>query len=590
MEACLVIGLLLVAVILFATEKISVDLVTLGLLCVLVMSGVLTAGEAFAGFGNEVLVMLGSIFIIGAALRETGVLDSLGQLLARTTGGHPGRIVAGMMTSVGGISAFMNNTTVTAMFLGPVISLARRLGISPSRLLMPLAFSSILGGTCTLIGTSTNVAVSGAMAKMNMDEIGMFELTPVGIVVLGAGLLFMIVIGMRWVPERDRTDSPEAGSAIREYFSEVIILPGSPLVGQEVYNSDFSVLEFQVVKVRRNRDELVMSPHVRFEAGDVVQVAGKVQNLIKVKKIEGIDILEDADLRRSGVDMRNASVAEVVLTPRSGLVGQSLRSSHFRQRSGLSVLALLRGDRTMHDHMADVRLQAGDILLLQGPYDRLRVYEEESEMVIITEHRISPNARKRGIAVLVAFAAAITASSFDLLPASVAFLVVALVALATRCITLDTAYENVDWRLLILIGGMTAFGVAMARSGADKMLADGVVWCLQGWGPMAVLAGFSVMTVLLTQPMSNAAAALVVLPVALKAAETLGANPRSFAIAVTLSASISVLTPFEPSCILVYGPGKYRFGDFIKVGGGLTVITLSVVLLLVPVFWPLSLK
>lgn len=590
MEACLVIGLLLVAVILFATEKISVDLVTLGLLCVLVLSGILTPAEAFAGFGNEVLVMLGSIFIIGAALRETGVLDSLGQLLARTTGGHPGRIVAGMMTSVGGISAFMNNTTVTAMFLGPVISLARRLGISPSRLLMPLAFSSILGGTCTLIGTSTNVAVSGAMAKMNLEEIGMFELTPVGVVVLGTGLIFMIVIGMRWVPERDRADSPEAGSAIREYFSEVIILPGSPLVGQEVYNSDFSVLEFQVVKVRRNRDELLMTPHVRFEEGDVVQVAGKVQNLIKVKKIEGIDILEDADLRRSGVDMRNASVAEVVLTPRSGLVGQSLRSSHFRQRSGLSVLALLRGDRTMHDHMADVRLQAGDILLLQGPYDRLRVYEEESEMVIITEHRISPNARKRGIAVLVAFAAAITASSFDLLPASVAFLLVALVALATRCITLDTAYENVDWRLLILIGGMTAFGVAMARSGADKMLADGLVWCLHDWGPMAVLAGFSVLTVLLTQPMSNAAAALVVLPVALKAAETLGANPRSFAIAVTLSASISVLTPFEPSCILVYGPGKYRFSDFIKVGGGLTVITLAVVLLLVPVFWPLNLK
>lgn len=589
MEAAIVIGLLIVAVILFATEKISVDLVTLALLCVLVLSGIITTSEAFAGFGNDVIVMLGSIFVIGAALRETGVLDTVGHVLARTTGGRPRRVVAGMMSTVGAASAFMNNTTVTAMFLGPVIALARRLNISPSRLLMPLAFSSILGGTCTLIGTSTNVAVSGAMVKQGMEAVGMFEITPVGVIVFAAGLFYMMFVGNRFLPERDRAEGGVSNEPIREYLCEVVILAGSPIIGQEVYSSDFSVMEFQVLKVRRGGQEMEVSPHLKLAEGDVVLVAGKVQNLIRVKKIEGIDILADLNLRSSGVEMTDASIAEVVLTPRSSLVGQSLRGSHFRRRSGLSVLALLRGDRTLNDHMGDVELQAGDMLLLQGPYERIRVFEETSEMVIITEHAIASNARKRGIAVLVFFAIAVLLSSFNFFPAAIGFLMVALLALATRCMTLDAAYENVDWRLLILIGGMTAFGTAMAKSGADRMLAEFVVGSLAPFGAIAVLAGFSLLTVILTQPMSNAAAALVVLPVALKAADTMHANPRAFAIAVMLSASISLLTPFEPSCILVYGPGKYRFSDFIKVGGGLTVLTVSVILLLVPVFWPLAL-
>lgn len=588
MDPFIVIGLLLVAVVLFATEKISVDLVTLCLLCVLVLTGILNVQEAFAGFGNEVIVMLGSIFIIGAALRDTGVLDTLGSVLARVTGGHPQRVAVGMMGSVGAISAFMNNTTVTAMFLGPVVGMARRLHISPSRLLMPLSFASILGGTCTLIGTSTNVAVSGAMKHLGLAEVGMFEITPVGIVLFITGMGYMLLVGMKWVPERDRAESLVEDASIREYLAEVVILEGSPLIGQTPVDSDFSVLEFQVVKLIRGEKELpIASPHIRFEEGDIVLVGGKVQNLMKVKKIEGLDIREDVQLRRSGVDMSRASVAEVVLTPRSPLVGQTLRSSNFRRRTHLSVLALLRGDRTLNDHMADVALQAGDLLLIQGDYEQFKKFEEDAEMVIVTEHAVTTHARKRGLALLVAFALAVTLSSFDLLPASIAFLLAALFALASRCVTLDTAYENIDWRLLILIGGMTAFGTAMTRSGADDLLAGAVTQLLNPLGTVSVLAGFCILTVLLTQPMSNAAAALVVLPVAIQAAERLGANPRAFSIAIMLSASISVLTPFEPSCILVYGPGKYRFSDFIKVGSGLTVLSLIVILALVPVFWPL---
>ena len=589
MEAWIVIGLLVVAVVAFATEKISVDLVTLGLLCVLVLSGILRVDQAFGGFGDRVIILLAAIFVIGAALRETGVLDSLGGILASCLGGRPIWLMTALMTVVAGVSAFMNNTTVTAVFLGPVIGLARKVKIPPSRLLMPLAFASILGGTCTLIGTSTNVAVSGAMTKLGMQPLGMFEFTLVGLATVLVGILYMAFIGSKMVPERDGVDG-RGNDMMRQYLAEVVILPDSPLIGQKAFDSDFSALEFQVMKLRREGVMLDANPHELFVEGDIVLVAGKVENLIKVKKIEGIDILEDVALRSAGVNMKNAQVAEVVLTPRSGFVGQSMRESNFRQRTGLSVMALMRGDAPLLHHMGDEKLQAGDLLLLQGPAERFRAFEEAGEMVLISQHQFSVETRRKGFILLAAFVLAVAVSSIwpAYVPETIAFVMVALMAVFMRCIKLETAYGNIDWRLLILIGGMMAFGEAMKASGAAEMIAEAMTSVMAPFGVFGVFAGFCVLTVILTQPMSNAAAALVVLPVALEAAATMDASQRAFAIGVMLSASVSVLTPFEPSCILVYGPGKYRFSDFIKVGGGMTAAMLIVVLAMVPLIWPLK--
>lgn len=589
MEAWIVIGLLIIAVVAFATEKISVDLVTLALLCVLVLTGILRVDQAFSGFGDRVIILLAAIFVIGAALREAGVLDALGGVLASALGGRPGWMMAVLMSVVAAISAFMNNTTVTAVFLGPVIGLARKVGIAPSRLLMPLAFAAILGGTCTLIGTSTNVAVSGAMTKLGMKPLTMFEFTEIGIVIVICGIVYMALFGSRLVPERDRADE-KAGDVIRQYLAEVVILANSPLIGQQAFESDFSALEFQVLKIRRAGQTVEAGAHDRFEEGDVVLVAGKVQNLIRVKKIEGLDILEDATLRSTGMQMKNAQVAEVILTTRSGLVGKTIRESGFRQRTGLSVLALMRGDSSLQHHMADERLQAGDLMLLQGPQENFRSFEESGEMVMLNQHTFSAETRRRGFILLGLFVLAVLVSSLwpAQVPETIAFVAVALAAIFLRCIKLDAAYGNIDWRLLILIGGMMAFGEAMRSSGAAGMIADAVTRWMGPFGAFAVFAGFCTLTVLLTQPMSNAAAALVVLPVALQAATAMGANQRAFAIGIMLSASVSVLTPFEPSCILVYGPGKYRFSDFIKAGGGLTAVMLLVVLIMVPMYWPLK--
>lgn len=588
MEAWFVISLLIVGVVLFSLEKISVDLVTLMLLAALVLSGTLTMEQAFAGFSNEVIILLACIFVIGTAMRDTGLLDALGDVLVRMLGGQTTRLTAMLMTGVSAISAFMNNTTVTAMFLGPVMGVAKQAKLPASRLLMPLAFASIMGGTCTLIGTSTNVAVSGYMKKVGLEEVGMFEITPIGLCLVFAGMAYMLIFGLRLLP--DRGDTTESALSLREYVSEVVILPNSPIIGQEVIESDFATLGFQVLKVIRARRELTDVRHAQLQEGDVVLVAGKVEDLIRVKKIEGLDIREDADRRDADVSLDDAHMAEVVLTPKSSLVGRTLRESQFRQRSGLSVLALLRGDQSLVKQIGEIKLHAGDVLLVQGPSERIRSYEEEAQMVVITKHRHDPSSVRRGWLLLACFAAVIVISSVwpKLLPLPVGMLLVAIFAVLSKCISIDTAYENIDWRLLILIGGMTAFGQAMSQSGAAEMLAGFVTSSLSGFGPLAVLAGFCFLTLVLTQPMSNAAAALVVLPVAIEAAQQLHLNERTFAIAVMLSASVSMLTPFEPSCILVYGPGKYRFSDFLRVGGGISVVLVAVILLLVPYWWPLS--
>lgn len=586
MEPWIVIALLIAAITLFATEKLSVDVVTLLLLVALVLTGILTMEEAFAGFSSGIVVMLASIFVIGASMRDTGVLDGLGRLMARAFGKQPLQLTAAMMTGVSLISGFMNNTTVTAMFMGPMIRLARQAGMSPSRLLMPLAFASIMGGTCTLIGTSTNVAVSGYLKKHGYDELGMFDFVGVGLIILAAGIAYMLLVGRHLLPDRS-----EAGEdvSLRQYFAEVIVLPNSPLIGQAVFESDFSVMEFQVLKILRNQRERQPTATDRFFEGDIVLVAGRVENLIRVKKIEGIDIVEDDALRKQADGgERRAHIAEVVLTPKSPLVGQTLIGSNFRQVSGVSVLALMRGDRSITKKIGETELKAGDLMLVQGPYERIRKFEEDAEMVVITAHDDELPELGRGLLVLGFFVLAIVASSCMWISAPLAMLMTALLAVGLKTVSMETAYENIDWRLLILIAGMTGFGEAMTSSGAAQMVSGAVVGLLEPIGPVAVLAGFAVLAMALTQQMSNAAAALVVLPVALEAASTMGLNEMTFALTVMLSASLAVVTPFEPSCLLVYGPGKYRFTDYIKVGGGLAVISLVLILVLVPIYWPLS--
>lgn len=581
-----VLALLVIAVALFATERVSVDLVAFMLLIALVIGGVLTPHEAFEGFSSDIIIILGSIFVISGALQETGVLDLLGTRILKLAGANPNRLLFLLMASTSAVSGFMNNTTVTAMFLPPVVTLARRAKVAASKLLMPLAFSSILGGTCTLIGTSTNVAVSGYLKKMGMAEVGIFEVTPIGLIIVAVGLLYMMLIGKRLLPDHPAT-SLTARYAMREYVSEIIVLPNSPLIGQTSYDSDLNVLEFRILKIIRAQREIVPGRNILIEEDDTLLVEGKADTLMKVKKIEGIEIKPEfslGDLDLEGSDMR---IAEVLLTPQCDLAGRTLRASNFRQFYGLTALAIYRHGQSLREQVGNIVLRVGDLLLVQGESPRIDALGSHPGLSLLGEVSEPLYHPRKGLLTIAVFGAAIIIGGLGWVPLSVAFLSAAVVTVLSRCISVERAYEFVDWRLLILIGGMTAFGTAMEKSGCAAYLATLIVqWCAP-FGVLAVLGGFFLLTIILTQPMSNAAAALVVLPVAISAAHQIGANERTFAIGIMLTASLSLVAPFEPSCLLVYGPGKYRVTDFVKVGLGLTIVLSITVLLLIQFFWPL---
>lgn len=596
-----VILLLAVAVALFASEKVSVDIVTFCVLIPLILTGILTPEQAFRGFSSEAVVSLAAIFVISGALTATGVLDLVGSRIMKLGGGSEPRTIFMLMVIACGVSAVMNNTTVTAMFTPATVVLARRTGINPSKILMPLAFASILGGTTTLIGTSTNIAVNNYLHNKGYAPMSMFEVTPAGLTICVVGILYMMFIGRKQLVAR-ADDSLAADYGIREYLSEIIIMPGSPLIGQRSFDCDLSILEFRILKIIRGPEQLLPDSRVVLEQGDVLLVEGKVENLMKVKRIEGIEIKAEAELGDLALKGAKFRIAEMLVTLQSEVAGRTLREADFRSKYGITVLAIYRHGQSLIESIGEVPLRTGDVLLVQGPEENIGNAREKYGLSMLDEVKPTTYNPKLGLRTVGIFIAAILASTIPCLPVtaangamtwetfpvSVAFLIAAVLAVSIRAISVEKAYEFVDWKLIILIGGMTAFGQAMTNTKTADFLANAVVSMAGGMGPWFVMAGFFFLTVLLTQPMSNAAAALVVLPVALTAAKQLGANEHSFAMAVMLAASVSFITPFEPSCLLVYAPGKYRFRDFVKVGSGLTLVLSVVLLILIPILWPLK--
>jgi di/tricarboxylate transporter len=285
----LILGLLILAVVFFALEIFSIELITLVLLIILVTTGILTPDEAFAGFGSDIIIILASIFVISNALQQTGVMDTVGTYLLQIAGGKPNRLLAILMAAVGSISMFMNNTTATAILIPSTMGLAHRLKLSPSKLLMPLAFASILGGTCTLIGTSTNVAVSGYIAQLGLEPLGLFELLPLGLILLGAGMLYMVTIGNFLLPEY-QPDDLSRDKAIRKYLSEIIVGPNSKLIGHKIFQSDLAHRDIQILAVLRGARKFRPNVRSKVEAGDILLITGKVEELMKVKEIAGIEI------------------------------------------------------------------------------------------------------------------------------------------------------------------------------------------------------------------------------------------------------------------------------------------------------------
>lgn len=588
MEIALVLGLLVIAVVLFSIEKISVDVVTLFILIVLVLSGIITSKEAFEAFSSDFIIMLASIFVITSAIETSGVMDLLSDYVSKTKAAKVLGVMFWLMPFTAVLSAFMNNTTLTALLIPPLLSIAKKSKISPSKLLMPMAFANIVGGTCTLIGTSTNIAVSGYLTQHGYGQLGIFDITPIGLVMLAVFVVYMLTIGRYLLPDRE-TGKLTEDYKMREYTGEVQILPNSSLIGQRVYESGLAASGFRILGIIRESRKFYPGRNTTFQEDDLVLVSGNVIDLLAIKNIAGIDMKADLlDVFYEEDEKEDMmQLMEVLVPANSALVGKSVKASNFRKRYGLVVVAIHRADKTLSQKIGSINLQVGDMLLVQGTSGRLADFTDQHNLVLLDTQKINPSRVKHGFVAMGLFVIAVILSTLKVLPIEIAFLCAALGTALLGIIKADEAYRNIDWKMLVLIGGMSAFATAMINTKADVYISDIMISLFQGLGPHGIMFGFMLVTVILTQPMSNAASALVVLPVALQSAQALGVNPLTFGVAIMLSASISIIAPFEPSCILIYGPGKYRFIDFVKVGGLLTLLLMIVVFLMVPIFWPM---
>ncbi|MPY65427.1 SLC13 family permease [Deinococcus sp. SDU3-2] len=566
------------ALLLFATEWLPVDVTALLLLAALLVLGLIPTREAFAGFGSDTVLTLAGLFVLTQMLLRAGVIEWIGTALARRARNAAG-MVRGMLGTVAGVSAFTSNTATTAVFLPLVTGLARRAGIAPSRVLLPLAYASILGGTVTVIGTSTNLVVSGALPGAGLDPLGFFELAWVGIPVAVVGLLYLFFVAPRLLPEREA----ELEASLRAYLADLTVAPGSPLAGQTLRESGLGRDHgLTVVAVRRGEQTIYApGPDFQIQELDTLAVEGPPERILAGKSTLGVFSKSEQKLQVEG--SAPVRLVEAVVLPGSLLIGRTLREARFRERYGLSVLALHRRARTV-ERLGGLRVQVGDVLLIQGTPDRIGGLGDH--LTVLGDLTEAQRDLRRAPLALGLFGGAVVLGGLGVLPLSVAVVIAVALALALRLVTPEEAYRSVEWPVIVLVACMLAFGTAFEDTGAARVLTGALSGVLEPLGPYGLLAALFAVTVALTQPMSNQAAALVMLPLAIGTATALGYDPRPFVIGITIAASNSFITPLEPSCMLVYGPGRYRFLDFVRVGSGLTAVTFAVSLLVIPRVWP----
>jgi len=593
-EIAYVLILFAVALMCFATEILAVDVVGLLVLLALVVPKVfglqiLTPSEALGAFGDETVMLLIADFMLTTGLIRTGITAEIGNWIFGFGARRPWIVVPLLLSVAASISFFISNTVTMAVFLPIAVGISQRMSISPSRVLMPLAFAIILGGTVTLIGTSTNLVISGRLPEYGQSSIGMFEMTPVGIVLTLSGLLYIFTIGRRIIPERHKGGELTSDYKMRDYLAELIVLPDSKLVGRAVRDAGIGEkLDLNILGIIRDKTHtLSPRPDLILEAGDLMLVEGKVANIVRIKDTAGIEIKADAKLRDPDLTSKDVELAEVTIVPGSWLVGRTLKEAHFRERQNLTVLAINHHGGVRRNKLSITRLRAGDVLLVQGRREAIsRLALDRNNFILLGELPTTMLVRKdRARYALAIFAFVVILGSVKLMPFSIAFVLGTVLMFLTGCLTPEEGYRGVNWEMMVLIACMIAFGEAMEKTHAANYIAGLVVSYVSPYGVFWVMSAFFALTVFLTQPMSNQASALVVLPIAINTAAALGINPRTLVMVVAYAASCSFLTPLEPACIMAYGPGRYRFRDFVVAGSGLTLIVYVVVMLMVPWIW-----
>ena len=587
LEAWLTLAVIVLLVVVLARDRLAPAAAVFIAVVVLLLAGIIDSGQAFAGFANPAPMTVAALYVLARAVEKTGALQPVvNATLGAGTGARAA--LARLLVPTAAASAFLNNTPIVAMLAPQVEEWASRRGLSPSLFLMPVSFAAILGGVVTLIGTSTNLVVSGLLVANEMPPIGMFELTMIGLPVALIGVTAVVLLAPTVLPPR-RAAREDLSDDVREFVVDMEVVAGGPLEGHSIEAGGLRHLQ-GVFLFQIDRDgEIVapVGPEMVLRGGDRLRFVGRADLVVDLQRTRGLVTAERGHLPT--FDPRRAAFFEAVIGPSSPLVGTSLREAGFRGRYQAAVLAIHRAGRRLEVKLGAVRLRVGDTLVLVSePGFRDRWYDRRDFLLISRLGGSLPVSSRQGLLVGAIALGIVVAAGSGLLPILEASLVGAGLLVLLGVLTPGEARNAVDLDVIILIAASFGIGAAIESSGLAAVLASGLVDLGSGFGPVALLLGVVLATLALTELITNNAAAVLIFPIALATAAGAGLDPRPFAIAIAIAASASFMTPIGyQTNTMVYGMGGYRFGDFARVGFPLTILMLVVCTIFIPLSWPL---
>ncbi|OKH21998.1 SLC13 family permease [Hydrococcus rivularis NIES-593] len=581
MEIILTLGVVTAALIAFVFEWLPIDITALIVAIVLVLLGLVTPDEAIAGFGNSATITVMAMFILSAGITRTGVIQIVRDLLVKWGGKSPTQQIFVLGMIVGSITAFINNTAVVAVFLPIVEDWCKKQKISVSKLLIPLSYATVLGGMITVIGTSTNILASGVSKKLGYGEFSLFQFTALGLITFIVGLVYLSIVAPRLLPARKPVSSGRFSEdyKLQDYVSEITIPPNSSLIGQTLRESGIQrKFDLSVLEIIHNGNHFPQPlADKKLSAGDILLVRGRREELLKVRDERGVEILADVKFGNgsleSELDTGEEKIAEVLILSNSRLIGATLKDLRFRQRYNATVLAIRRGEELLRERLGKVPLRFGDLLLVQGPKESFIGLQTTRELLVLEERDVESLRQNKAWIALAIILGVVIVAALDWQPILVTSLVGVVLMIITGCLKPGEIYGAVRWDIIFLLAGLIPLGTAMDKSGATEWLANGLVSIGGNLSGFWILTFFYLATSFLTEILSNNAAVILMIPIAVEVAKSLSLNPLAFMFAVTFAASNSYLTPIGyQTNTMVYGPGGYKFLDFTRVGLPLNLI------------------
>ncbi|MFA5684810.1 MAG: SLC13 family permease [Lysobacteraceae bacterium] len=573
------------AVVLFATEKLRMDGVAVLVLCALAVFGLVDARQALSGFSSQATITVAAMFVLAAGLQKSGALSGLGRLFARVR--TPWLFLLTLFGVLAVVSPFVNNTAVVAVFMPIVLAATAANGLSASKALIPLSYVSQMAGVCTLVGTSTNLLVNAMAQDLGHRGFGMFEFTSLGVICFVVGCIYLLTVG-RWLLPDTRSPELVENYQLGKYITELRVVPGSSLIGTSVADAKLGENYGVYVLELLRGEEKVWSPRAQtLQECDVLLARGDWSKLDELKKQAGLEIEPEFHLKARQFDEANQVLTEVMIAPSSRIAGSSLATLDKRWQHNATVLAIHRRGQILREKLKNVTLDVGDILLMLTPVSAMKALRGDAGLVVLTEREAERPKGWRAPFALAVMVAVIGIAALGLVPIAITALLGALAIVLAGCLGPDEAYESVDWRIILLLAGLMPLGIAMTDSGAAAFLVQNTIGRVGEYGPHVVLAVMYLIALLLTEFMSNAAAAVLLTPIGMSTATMLGVDATPFLIAVTFAASTSFATPVGyQTNTMVYSAGGYRFSDFVKVGLPLNIIFWVLGVIFIPKFWP----